>query len=470
MMVSLGVSAEPTRNVLLIAIDDLRTELGCYGRDYVDSPHLDALAQQGVLFENHFVQVATCGASRYALLTGRSPARTGVRSGNAGFYRGSSALNSEPQVGAQTLPELFRRNGYHTVCIGKISHTADGRVFAYDGSGDGREELPHAWDELATPLGTWKRGWGVFFAYSGGRHREDGNGHRNLMEFTAQDDEELPDGQMATVAIQHLQELAERGQPFFMGLGFIKPHLPFVAPKQDWEAMASRPIPPPKHAGLTLTRYGHESNEFYKYEMDLTKSRPLSPKDALQARRGYMACVRYTDRQVGRVLRALSSLGLSESTIVVVWGDHGWFLGDTALWGKHSPLERAVRSPLIIRAPGIHRSQRCAAVVESLDLYPTLIELADLNDRKTQFDLDGKSLEPLLTGNAKQIHEVAVSYWRDAVTVRDAQHRLVYRESDDGPRDVELYDIQSDLDPLSNLAEDRPDVVRRLWAAAVARQ
>jgi arylsulfatase A-like enzyme len=162
--VNVTVAQDGPPNVLFIAVDDLRTELGCYDLPYVDSPNLDRLASQGVLFRNHFVQVPTCGASRYALLTGRSPRNSGVTRANHAFYRGPSALASDGNLAAQSLPETFRRNGYQTICIGKLSHTADGRVYEYNGQGDGRPEMPHAWDQLATPLGAWKRGWGIFFA------------------------------------------------------------------------------------------------------------------------------------------------------------------------------------------------------------------------------------------------------------------------------------------------------------------
>ncbi|MFP6584005.1 MAG: sulfatase-like hydrolase/transferase, partial [Candidatus Hydrogenedentota bacterium] len=180
----LSVAADKPMNVLFIAIDDLRDELGCYGHDHVDSPNLDRLASQGMLFTNHFVHVPTCGASRYSLLTGRHPSASGVKAGNNHFYDGSAALSQTQTSGAQSMPELFRRNGYHTVNIGKISHTADGKVYSYDGEGDGRDEMPHAWDEKATPYGAWKRGWGVFFAYANGVHREDGSGSQDLMQFT----------------------------------------------------------------------------------------------------------------------------------------------------------------------------------------------------------------------------------------------------------------------------------------------
>ncbi|MGB4740445.1 MAG: sulfatase-like hydrolase/transferase, partial [Fuerstiella sp.] len=320
------LSAAESPNVLFIAIDDLRTELGCYGLSYVESPHLDQLASEGTLFTNHFVQVATCGASRYAMLTGQSPATSGAL-GNGAMYSGKTALNVKQQPGAQSMPELFRRSGYHTTLIGKISHTADGRVYEYNGKGDGRDEMPHAWDDKLTPFGDWKRGWGIFFAYANGRHREDGNNNKDLMEFTVENDDDLPDGMMATAAIKQLKVLRQSDKPFFMGLGFFKPHLPFVAPKQDWDAFRQKAIPPIAAPEKSDSPHWHKSGEFYKYASGMKKTWPLSEADSLQARRAYLACVRYVDRQVGRVLSELKESGLDKNTIVVVWGDHGWHLG-----------------------------------------------------------------------------------------------------------------------------------------------
>ncbi|MCA9072755.1 MAG: sulfatase, partial [Planctomycetaceae bacterium] len=376
-LLALGVlqlsAAEKTTNrynVLFIAIDDLRPELGCYGVDAAQSPHLDALAKRAVVFDRHYVAVATCGASRYALLTGRSPAQSGVTRNNAAAYSGSSALALEQQPGAQTLPELFRRSGYRTVCIGKISHTPDGRVYAYNGKGDGHHELPNAWDELPTPFGPWKRGWGTFFAYANGIHREDGGGHKDLMQFTAENDEDLPDGMMATTAIERLRKFQSSQEPFFLGLGFFKPHLPFVAPKQDWEAFENAEIPLPQQ-GKIDSPYWHNSGEFYKYDAPYRKTHPLSPEAQRMARRAYYACVRYADRQVGRVLDELKKLGLDKNTIVVVWGDHGWHLGEQEVWAKHTPFERANRSVLMIHIPGTtHTGKTTSALAETIDLYP----------------------------------------------------------------------------------------------------
>jgi len=456
-----GTTRASHPNVLLIAVDDLRNELGCYGLPYVESPNLDRLAAEGVLFTNHYVQVPTCGASRYALLTGRSPIRSGAMNNNA-MYGGRSQLSDEVLDGAETLPELFRRSGYHTVCIGKISHTPDGRVYAYNGQGDGRPEMPKAWDELATPYGSWKRGWGTFFAYEGGRHREDGQGNKDLMEFTADRDEDLPDGMMARHAVEKLRELKERGQPFFLGLGFFKPHLPFVATKGDWEAMSKVEIPPPPHPVRCESAYWHRSGEFYKYHANHAKTWPLAKTAQINSRRAYLACVRYVDRQVGKVLAHLDQLGLSESTIVVIWGDHGWHLGDSAIWGKHTPLERSLRSTLIIRAPGISlEGRRCKALVETLDLYPTLIDLCNPTFKKTLHPLHGQSLRPLLTGEKEAIRRTAVSYWGQAVTLRTSTHRLIATVGEEGPTRVELYNMHQP-DPVRNLAKDQPELTARL--------
>ncbi len=466
-------------NVLFIAVDDLRPELGCYGVDYVRTPNIDRLAAEGVLFRNHFVAVPTCGASRYALLTGRDPSSSGVRRGNNALYSGPAALLQQEQPGAQSMPELFRRSGYRTVLIGKLSHTADGRVFAYDGSGDGRPELPHAWDTLATPLGPWQRGWGVFFAYEGGAHREDGQGHRDLMQFTAEEDDDLPDGRMAAAAVEQLAALRDRGEPFFLGLGFFKPHLPFVATRSDWEHVQQWDVPPPTHAERAATAYWHNSGEFYGYHVPWEKARPLDEDAAMQARRAYLACVRYTDRQVGRVLDALEELGLAQDTVVVLWSDHGWFLGEGALWGKHAPLETALRSPLIVRVPdgagpdGRPRYLNAGAATEALvattDLYPTLIEICRPSFTQTQHPLDGLSLARVIAGSRPAVRGHVVSYWGNAVTVRTGRHRLVLRQDDESEStDVELFAVDVSATPgdasFDNIADEQPTVVERLKA------
>ncbi|MCA8970335.1 MAG: sulfatase [Planctomycetes bacterium] len=467
-------------NVLLVVVDDLRPELvACGARSGVMS-HVDAFAARSTVFTRHYVQVPTCGASRYAFLTGRSAIRSRAM-GNEACFRGPTAIpqldrdvakenvaNERAPRPAWTMPELFRQNGYRTTQIGKVSHTPDGKVFAYDGSGDGRDELPGAWDELATPYGSWKRGWGMFFAYAGGKHREDGEGHRDLMEFVAEKDEDLPDGLLAQQAVRTIEESAQNDEPFFLAVGFYKPHLPFVATKRDLEAISERDaVQDTPEPAKTSSHWFHASREFFRYANDFSKERPLPERDRMSARRAYLACVRFVDRQIGRVLDALDRSGLAKNTIVVLWSDHGWHLGDSGIWGKHTPFERALHSPLLVHVPPsmqIDAPRTIDRLVSSLDVYPTLVDLCGLERRSTAHPLDGKSLVPLLRGDREVSWRPAVcGYWNGAITVRDETHRLIFRRTKDGAlRDVELYDVRNRPDPTENLAERDREIVERL--------
>ena len=449
-------------NVLFIAVDDLRPELGCYGADYAETPSIDELARTSTLFVNHFVQVPTCGASRYALLTGRSPLNSGVTRSNGALYGGASAISKTKLAGAQTLPELFRRSGYQTTCIGKISHTADGRVYQYNGAGDGRPELPHAWDDLPTPFGAWKRGWGIFFAYNNGQHREDGQGNKDVLQFQAEKDTDLPDGLLAETAIARLAQYSKTSKPFFLGLGFFKPHLPFVATKGDWDAFADVTIPPPKYPRKPDSQYYHGSGEFFKYSFPFDKKRPLSDQKIHDLRRAYLACVRYTDRQVGKVLLALDQFELADNTVVVLWGDHGWNLGDSHMWAKHAPFERAVRSPLIIRVPGVTSGKTSTSLVETIDVYPTLISVARPSFKPTAHTLDGRDMTPILKDPKATVREAALSFWGKAVSVRTNQHRLITSLVDGAYGNFELFDGTTRFDPVRNLASENMPIVREL--------
>ena len=446
------LSAQP--NVVFIAVDDLRPDLGCAGVEWAQTPNIDRLANSGVFFSRHYVQVPTCGASRYALLTGRCPEFSGVTRSNSAFSQGPSALSTQVLPGAQSFPEMFRRDGYRTICIGKISHTVDNRVFAYDGSGDGRSEVPHAWNDVQTPFGDWHRGWGAFFAYPNGVHREDGSKHRPLTDFTVESDEDLPDGLIAANAVQAISELALSDQPYLLAVGFYKPHLPWVAPRSDWEA--TEPPPLPEVHTKVDSAYWRQSGEFFNYQMRY--KRPLNEEEMTEARRAYAACVRYTDRQVGKVLDAIEQSGEKDNTVIVLWGDHGWQLGDWGLWGKHTPLEASVSSPLIISIPDAGTGI-CNVPTETLDIYPTLVEACDLKFRQTVFPLDGESLlkrmkDPAGKANADD-NDVAISFWNKAVSVRSRQFRAIGTPSDKGWKNVELYEPESDY-PAANVANRYP--------------
>lgn len=445
-------------NVLFIAVDDLRPELGCYGAEYMITPKIDALAATGRQFNHHYVQVPTCGASRYALLTGRRTSESGA-SGNGAFFGGRSALSRTPLDGAQTMPELFRRSGYKTTLIGKISHQPDGKVYAYNGSGDGRIELPGAWDELATPYGRWKRGWGIFFAYADGRHREDRSGYRPVYEMPDCDDMGLPDGLMAAAACEALERMTD--ERFFLALGFFKPHLPFVAPKKYWDMYESVDIPAPANPERT-SAYGHSSGECFGYQFPFPKDRPLPEDRAKELKRAYASCVSYTDAQVGKVLAKLDELGLADKTIVVLWGDHGWHLGENMVWGKHTPLERSLNSPLIVRVPGMpFPGQATDALTETLDIYPTLIDICNTRKKGLAHSLAGKSFTAALDDPSNRGKTSAIGYW-SARTVRTDRYRLIAKMKDGRFTGVELYDHTADPLETVNVAEEKPKVVEEL--------
>ena len=378
-------------NVLFICVDDLTQQLNCAGVKAVISPNIDKLASEGVYFRNHFVQVPTCGASRYALMTGRRP-HSSASKNNGAFYQLKKVVPGK----AQTLPELFRNNGYTTVGIGKLSHQPDCKMYAYNGKGDGRQEMPGAWDRTDMPYGKWKYGWGSFFAYGDGKHREDKKGYRPVMEFPDCADDELPDGLNTEHAIKALKTLKEEGKPFFLGLGLYKPHLPFVAPKKYLDLYKDRDVQIAKNQSANSNYRNVKSGEFFKYQFNFDKTKkPLSEVDQITSRKAYYACVTYIDTLIGKVLKELKKLELEDNTIVVLWGDHGWFLGDHQSWGKHSVMDSAVSSPLIIRTPGI-KGGHSKAIVETLDIFPTLLNLCKLKNTSTLHPLSGVNLEPVL--------------------------------------------------------------------------
>ena len=448
-----NLCAENKYNVLMICVDDLRNSLGCYGNKDVISPNFDKLASESVTFDHHYVQVPTCGASRYALLTGQRP-QNKQSMGNGAFKQ----LKKTQLDGAQTLPELFKRSDYLTSVIGKISHTADGRNYAYNGKGDGSDELPFAWDWKKTPFGPWKRGWGVFFAYADGVHREDKSGYKPRMEFKDLKDEELPDGLSANEAIRQLDKLKDKR--FFLSLGFYKPHLPFVAPKKYWDMYEGKDIKLAPHDKKGETAYWHGSGEFYKYQGDKTK--PLSTEEQVKHRRAYYACISYVDAQIGKVMQKLKDLGLDKNTIVVLWSDHGWHLGDHQIWGKHNLHEQALKSPFMIRVPGI-KGKMSSAVVETTDLFPTLMELCQPTFSKLAQPLSGQSLVPILNSVDTLGRDSALSFWGKAVSLRNKNYRLIATK---GKKDeyskIELYDHRIDPNESKNIAQQNPEVVDQL--------
>ncbi len=450
-------------NILFIAIDDLRPELGCYGMDYIKSPNLDKLASSGIVFTNHFVQVPTCGASRFSMLTGMLPKTTGHLSNEACHkYISGQIETGKPE----TFIHHLKRNGYYTVGIGKISHYADGLLYGYTDPVGSERELPHSWNELVFNPGKWETGWNAFFGYANGENRQSLNRQVKPYEMGNVDDLGYPDGLTAALAVQKLKELSEKGKPFFLGVGFFKPHLPFNAPKKYWDMYNENEIPLAPFANIpeNVNKASlHGSGEFNGYELGEEKAsliQPLSDDYARKVRHAYFACVSYIDTQVGKLLNELEESGLAKNTIVVVWGDHGWHLGDQLVWGKHTIFEKALRSAFIIKAPNTSTSGKTLdKVVSSIDLYPTLMELCGV---EMPHQTDGKSLVPIMKNPLYQTWEDAsYGYYRNGISLRTQQYRLTKYFRDQKPL-IELYDHQTDPNETVNIAAEKPEIVNQL--------
>lgn len=357
-------SSQPP-NVLFIAVDDLRPALGCYGDPLAKTPNIDRLASTGRQFLAAYCQQAVCGPSRTSVLTGRLPDNNRV------WHNRQRFRVHEPDT--VTLPQLFMRAGYRAESYGKVF------------SGNADEEDPESW---SAPAVLKAEGWRNAVERS-----TVGDGKGPATEAAEVGDEGYADGKLATLAIEALKRL--RRGPFFLAVGFFKPHLPFNAPRQYWDlhdpaAFGEADIK--RTVGAAADAYP-DHRELAGYA-GMPRSEQVATDEARRLRQGYYACVSYVDAQVGRLLAALEEQGLAESTIVVLWGDHGYSLGEADHWCKATNFERDTRVPLVIRVPGMPSAgEPAAGLVEHVDIYPTLAEVASLTPPD---EIDGRSLGPML--------------------------------------------------------------------------
>ncbi|WP_299581948.1 sulfatase [uncultured Sunxiuqinia sp.] len=453
------ISQQP--NILFICVDDLRPELGCYGSEYIHSPNIDELAQTGAVFTNHFVSIPTCGASRSSLLTGMYP-RTKGHLSNEAIHK---LISGKPETEApETFIHHLRRNGYYTVGIGKISHYADGLLYGYTDSVGSELELPHSWDEMLFDPGKWETGWNAFFGYADGENRQSLN--RQVAPYEKGDVEDIgyPDGLTANLALSKLAELAQKKQPFFLGVGFFKPHLPFNAPAKYWDLYKEEDLPLSPNPAIPANVHKaslHASGEFNGYRLgdeQASLEGPVSDAYARKLRHAYFACISYVDAQVGKLLGELDELGLAENTVVVLWGDHGWHLGDQLVWGKHTIFERALKSAFIVRVPGMTTGQTVNRVVSTVDIYPTLMDLCEV---AMPHVTDGRSMLPFLGDKPAEWDDEAFGYFRNGISLRTDRYRLSKYFRQEEPV-IELYDHLTDPHETKNIAAEHPEVIEKL--------
>ncbi len=445
-------AADSRPNVLLFCIDDLRPELACFGVDYIQSPHIDALAARGRAFLRHYVQAPTCGASRYALLTGQYGPY-----GNHALFQRANHLEKNSKAVSPSLPAWFRRHGYATVSVGKVSHHPGGRG-GPDWNDPALPEMPESWDRHLMPAGAWRHPRGGMHGLAHGEIRENA-GDMDVFQSAPGEDTIYPDGLTTEEALRQLNRLAgeEHEQPFFLAVGIIRPHLPFGAPAKYMEPYLDAELPPTPHPAKPEGKTTwHGSGEFMKYHR-WGRDPNRDQEFALAVRKHYAACVTYADTLVGRILARLHELELHDDTIIVLWGDHGWHLGEHAVWGKHTLFEESLRSPLIISYSELpHSGESTETIAETVDIYPTLCELAGLP--VPEF-LDGSSLLPILD-DPQCAGQPAISYMGQTRTIRTEAHRLIMH--DDGT--IELYDHRTPEKEARNLAKVDPALVEQLMA------
>lgn len=434
-------------NVLLILSDDLNTDLGCYGAP-VQTPHIDGFARESALFTRAYCQYPLCGPSRASFLTGQRPNHVGVTSNR------DKLREKAPDV--ITLPQLFRQNGYFTARVGKIFHYTVPQEIGTDGEDDLK-----SWDERHNPKGRDVDDEDMIYSLTPGQLSG------TLCWLAAEgEDREQTDGIGAEEAAALLRK--SKGKPFFIAVGFYRPHTPFVAPKKYFDLYPLDKIP------LSDAPSGHMvAGPEAAFRSAKPEQLAMTGDLRRQAIQAYWASVSFMDAQVGKLLDEVARLGLEKDTIIIFMSDHGYHLGDHGLWQKGSLFERTARVPFIVHVPGAKANGRSVgALVELIDLYPTLAQLCGLQPPS---GLDGRSLVPLLENPSVFFKAGAVTQLQrnmktegpyikdpskrppivkafDGYSLRTDRYR--YTEWDEGREGTQLYDLQNDPNEWQNLAED----------------
>ncbi len=436
-------------NVLFIAIDDLRPELGVYGSP-AKSPRLDALAAAGTVFDRAYCQVALCMPSRGSLMTGLRPDTIRMYAFDRDFR--------ETVPDAVTLPEQFKKHGYHTQAFGKIFHKDDPQSWC---TPLWRSRQPEYHTEKGTKIleyiktdyrritFTWELGDGFTKSKRMGGLP---------LESPDVPDRSLRDGDMTDQVIRALNEVKDK--PFFLAAGYLKPHLPFVAPKnyfdlydRDKIELAANPLPPKDSPDFAVYNW-NDMRHYY----GIPKIGPMPDRLSRDLRHAYYACVTYVDAQIGRLLDELDRLKLRDNTVVIVWGDHGWQLGEHGMWDKHSNFETSTRVPMIISVPG-QKPDRTKALVELVDIYPTLCDLCQV---PAPDNLEGASFVPLIERPDRPGKSAAFSQYQRVIpghgkgmgySMRTEHYRLTRWYGAKGELvATELYDHQTDPQENVNIA------------------
>ena len=416
-------------NIIFISVDDLRPQLNCYGRSQIISPNIDSLASQSFLYENAVCNFPVCGASRASVLTGLRP--------NPNRFKGYDTRIDVDANDVPTLGEWFKENGYYTLCLGKISHH--------------KNDSPESW---SVPAWRADKNWRDYQTANNIKIAEENNGVANAFEKGENINDLYADTKMVSKAINELNILNKNNQPFFLAVGFLKPHLPFNAPKEFWDIydekqikLASNRYQPKNSPNVSMHNYGE-----LRYYVNIPNDRTLDIPDSTQIKliHGYYACVSYIDHEIGRLINHLKKLKIYDNSIIVLWGDHGWQLGEHNLWAKHCNYQTSLKVPLIIKYNNQKTQRKINSVVELLDLYPTLCDLSKI---QKPHHLQGKSLININKENPDNLN--GFSNYHNGFTITNNDHSYTVWKNKEGKIKADMmYDLHLDSHENNNISNE----------------
>jgi iduronate 2-sulfatase len=422
------------QNILFISIDDFRPKISSYGETKMITPNLDKLASEGVQFNNAFTNIAVCGASRASIMTGIRPSET--------RFNDFSTRASVDVPNTIPLNQIFKENGYQTISYGKIYHHNDDFRQYWSEVDEGQIQSDYQDPESIkrrddSPRGEYGKK-GVAF------------------EYPDVDDYAYNDGKITKKAIDKMKMLSEQNKPFFMAVGYVSPHLPFIQPKKYWDMYNHDAIQladnvyQPKNSPDIAIEAQHNSAEMRKNYLDMPENGPLSDELSRNLIHGYYASITYMDALIGELLKSLDELGIRDNTTIVLWSDHGYFLGEHGFWCKHSTFYEAVKIPLYISAPNYAKNKTTNSFTELVDIYPTLCDIAGITPPK---HLQGESVVSVLKDPTKQLKSEVYTRYKQGEAVIDKN--FSYTEFYEGEKYLGnmLYDMNKDMKQNTDISK-----------------
>jgi len=429
-----GQSDEKKHNILFISVDDFRPKINSYGESKMITPNIDKLASEGLQFNNAFTNIAVCGASRASIMTGIRPSQERFND-----YTSRASVDAPNAI---TLNQLFKENGYETISYGKIYHFPDDTKEHWTESDGGAHQADYQDPEAQERKRNGEKG----------SHGPKGP----AFEYPEVDDYVYNDGKITKQALQKMKDLKDENKPFFMAVGYVSPHLPFIQPKKYWDMYDHEEVEladnayQPKNSPFIAMHAQHDSAELRNMYLDIPSEGLLSDEMSRNLVHGYYASVSYMDVLIGDLVQGLDDLGLRDNTTIILWSDHGFFLGEHGFWCKHSTFYEAIKIPFIISSPNYVKNQTTDSFTELVDVYPTLCELAGIEPPNY---IQGKSLTPVMKNPSVNLKDEIYTRYKEGEAVVDKNYS--YTEFFRGEKYLGnmLYDLNKDLKQNTDISK-----------------